>query len=404
MKDLIFFFLLSLFSITLFSCSDNSTNGGDPPANQQKPAYEVKSVDFGALESGTSKDTLVSNFIKNNGRKTFTVDSLKIVANSAGEFKNLSTLAFPLTVKPNEGVSINLNYSPKTTDSSQAQVVVYFSDTTITSKLKGKVITIPKPPTNLMAATADENTINLKWDPSPDESEQAFSGYEIFATGENISLVVSKGTKTAHIKGLTTSKIYTFNVRSISIINNEKVYSNPVSIEWATATRIKDQVKIYEFASTNGSGLDIFDESTGGPVLLKISEKSRCDIILDTRDNFIRLGSASKIDFGTGTTKSVVEFCNSYYEADSLKETFDYEDMSHYGNYNEMILDISLIANMTSKCIVFNLRILEPCSTQPNYAKLLIRRGPNGFLQGYGSNRYIVCEISYQKKKGLPYA
>ncbi|MFN3270901.1 MAG: hypothetical protein ACK42G_09955, partial [Candidatus Kapaibacteriota bacterium] len=54
--------------------------------------------------------------------------------------------------------------------------------------------------------------------------------------------------------------------------------------------------------------------------------------------------------------------------------------------------------------IVIIVRTKAPGATDWNYAKVLIKPGPNGLLQGTPDNRYIECEISYQKKTGVPYA
>jgi len=278
-------------------------------------------------------------------------------------------------------------------------------------KSNGIKFTIPSvdPAKQLMATSIDDKTVKIKWTPSDEESSSNFIGYWLFVYPTNSQpgdyLEIQKGSTNYTIGGLTEGTVYNFDLYAVKNYSGKTLLSQKVTIQWSPATRFitninDDAIKLYESASTFGSGLKLYDETGGAPKGLKVSSGNEWDLGLYTEGSVIEFGSAKNIlqkySSYTGTTKKV-EIASQYIEANSLDEVFDSQALSAK-SFSERTFDLAQI--QTNKNIVFIVRTNPPSY---NYAKVMVLN-KGGFLQGNPNNRYIEVIVSYQKVPGVPYA
>lgn len=79
----------------------------------------VINLDFGTVTIGTSKDTVMSSFIKNISKANLTVNSITITGRDAADFAIVG-VSFPFTLEPQESRSINLQFFPGSTGAKTA--------------------------------------------------------------------------------------------------------------------------------------------------------------------------------------------------------------------------------------------------------------------------------------------
>lgn len=84
--------------------------------SEEKPILEllVSNVDFGNVNVGKTRDTLLSNVIKNNSRMPLTISEIKITGRDAGDF-NFFGIKLPFTIPAEEQRSLNLEFVPAST-------------------------------------------------------------------------------------------------------------------------------------------------------------------------------------------------------------------------------------------------------------------------------------------------
>ncbi len=264
----------------------------------------------------------------------------------------------------------------------------------------------PKPEsiTNLQATTFAKDTIALKFTQSVSESNTLFTDYTLTITpGTYAPMTVPKGTNYIKIGGLQSNIEYTFSI--IANYSNDSS-SAPATIKWATAYRfdknINDDtevIKIYESASDFGSGLMLYtmQGSTAGSVAKKIANSIDWDLALHTQTaGEIRFGSAKGIGYNFTTQPNVTEVSEPIV-ANSLNEVFDSQALNAK-IYKQQYVNLS---NYTNNLVFYARKVV---GSDYYYAKVLVKKGTNGFLQGSGNNRYIELQVSYQTAKNLPYA
>lgn len=266
---------------------------------------------------------------------------------------------------------------------------------------------VPQPPTNLRATTLDSSTIKIAWNHSPSKDTSIFMGYVLEITpGTFQPINISKDQNTYTIRNLNEGTIYTFKL--YAKFTNGKESATPATVQWSPATRfttnVNDQpIRIYEYASSFGSGLNIFDETGGKPKTLTVANKNKWNVGIDTRNNRLIFASADKITFGTGTPEAPAEIGDKYWETNSLNDIYDSQALNVGVNFQSRELDLNQLDLDPEKGVAFILRIKR--GTNYYYAKILIKRAASGeLLQGVPDNRYIECEISYQKVANVPYA
>lgn len=271
----------------------------------------------------------------------------------------------------------------------------------------------PKPQaiSNLMATSVNNTTIKLKFDLSPSETNTLFKDYELVVTpGTFAPLSIPKGNNLVSISGLTEGTIYKFEI--VARYTNDSI-STVTSIEWSPATRFNlnnnDQtIKVYETASDLGSGLRMFALAPdNAPRTYTVANGAEWDLALDSRNSKIIFGSATKVSYNYATNPKPTQLLDVYFEADSLNGLFDSQAMNagtRDSKYAEKTFDLTSVTS--AKHLVFYVRKYEPGQTRYNYAKVLLKKNPNGagYLQGSAPNRYLEFQISYQKTADVPYA
>ncbi|NLO20039.1 MAG: fibronectin type III domain-containing protein [Ignavibacteria bacterium] len=266
-----------------------------------------------------------------------------------------------------------------------------------------------KAPTDLMATSLSDSEIAIKFEHSVSKNEDYFLDYYVtLAPGIFEPVILDKKTNMHIFKDLQKETEYTITVVARNIDKNE---SEKIEIRWATATRFEtnvndEPIRLYEYASKLGSGLQIFDEDGLKPKTLTVASKDKWNVALDTRDaKQLLFGSASKIEFGAGTALNPAELGTKLWFANSLNEVYDSEALNEGVVFGENIFNLldPDFTDAMNRSIVLILRVKN--GNDYNYAKILIKRDSQGnFLQGQKDNRYVECVISYQSGKNLPYA
>lgn len=269
----------------------------------------------------------------------------------------------------------------------------------------------PQPISNLMATSVDDETVRLKFDLSPSETNTLFKDYELVVTpGASAPMTFPKNTNLVVVSGLSEGTVYKFEI--VARYTNDSI-STVTSIEWSPATRFNlnnnDQtIKVYETASDLGSGLRMFAlDPDNAPRTYTVANGAEWDLAIDSRNSKILFGSATKVDYNYATDPKPTQLLDVYFEADSLNALFDSQAMNagtRDSKYAERTFDLTALTS--TKNLVFYVRKYEPGQTRYNYAKVLLKKNPNGagYLQGSAPNRYLEFQISYQKTADVPYA
>jgi hypothetical protein len=266
-------------------------------------------------------------------------------------------------------------------------------------------------PDSMKATSIDSATVRLRWKLSPDESKTYFKDYVLYISpGAFSPKIISKGTNTIDIKGLTDGTIYTFELRARNTEDKESIGS--AKIQWSPAfrftTNINDEpIRVYETASSFGSGLQLYDPTNGKPKTLKVASGEFWNLGLYTKSGEVSLYSANYIannnlyNFPKAPTWTT-EISEDVFLTNTLDNVFDSQALSARKFSTNYYIDLTEPSFQNG--IVIIVRTKAPNATDWNYAKVLIKPGANGLLQGTPDNRYIECVISYQKKAGVPYA
>lgn len=262
-------------------------------------------------------------------------------------------------------------------------------------------------PTNLRAAAKSETSILLRWDNAVSQDSTWYKGFEITATPSNGGAAITKTiAKTVaqpyEFTGLTNGVKYAFVIKGVNTAN--VVSSSSAQLMWAPSMVWTDPYKMYIFTSSNGSGLSLYDATNKKPMNLKAAEKTKWHLGFDDRDSKLVFGSASLISIGSGTPADICEIGSVYFEGSSLDQVFsneslvDMKDGTTTITYSPNSFDLKTL-NATNN-LIFLVRIKTAGTTNWNYAKVMIEKGANGFLQ----TDHIVVYVSYQTAVDVPYA
>ncbi|MFP4368291.1 MAG: fibronectin type III domain-containing protein [Candidatus Kapaibacterium sp.] len=274
-------------------------------------------------------------------------------------------------------------------------------------------VEVPEAPTNLRATSMNSETVRIIWSSSPDEGKTFFDTYKINVTAEGGTpagnFEYTESGQPYDISDLTEGIVYTFRVWAV---NTEGEGSDTIEVEWSPATlfttAITDEpIRMYEYTSDFGSGLEIYNNTEGGPQVLRAVSKADWDVGIDTRDDQLLFGPASEITFGTGTPESTVEMSDIFYDnIEDLDQVFDSQALSE-GIFGSFTVDLNDPGLDLQKNVVFVLRIQEAGSSSWNYAKVMFIRDTDDddYLHGSGTdNDYALVHISYQSVADVPYA
>ncbi|ROL56002.1 fibronectin type III domain-containing protein [Bacteroidetes/Chlorobi group bacterium Naka2016] len=265
-------------------------------------------------------------------------------------------------------------------------------------------------PDSMKATSLNETTVRLRWKLSPDESKTYFKDYVLYISpGAFAPRIIPKGTNTIDVTGLSDGTVYTFELRARNVDDKESVGS--AKIQWSPAYRftknINDEaIRVYETASQFGSGLQLYDPNSGKPRTLKVASGEFWNLGVYTKGeaslytaNYI--ASNNLYNFPTSPSY-ITEISEDIFLTNTLDNVFDSQALNARNFSTNYYIDLADPDYKNG--IVIIVRTKAPGATDWNYAKVLIKPGPNGLLQGTPDNRYIECEISYQKKTGVPYA
>lgn len=264
----------------------------------------------------------------------------------------------------------------------------------------------PTPISGLAANSINDSTVALKWTASTSETHELFDGYYLNMTDDQGTVYVEQKVdpltegQALNVSGLPGQAEVTFSV-TVRFTNDS--VSAPVTIKWATADRFTEDfyfetLKVYETASSFGSGFDMYNADEEGPITLKVGSGADWDLGLKTTDGMV-FGSAEAVGYTTVDPDATTEICKEVVYAESLDAVFDTEALS-MKNFEVGVVNLDEM----SGSFVMVVRRQNPATDGYNYAKVLVKYANGGYLQGEADNRYIELELSYQLEEDLPYA
>lgn len=268
---------------------------------------------------------------------------------------------------------------------------------------------IPEAAAEIMATSIDKETVHIKYTASPTETYgDVFDGY-ILRVMRDVSIVdsvvVDGSTNPIEVTGLEEATRYTFELYTRY---DNGMESEAKSIQWAPAFRFNDvdaqEIRVYETASTLGSGLEIFNDDDGFPRVRRVVEGGNWNLGLYTRDGALDFGSASQIDYEFTGTPIPTYISNQAAGIKTLDEWFLSAALdSPEHNYSEMLINLKDYEG-TDNGLGMIVRYMKEGSDKYNYAKVLLLTKDGNFLQNDGGDDYIVVQVSFQTGEGIPYA
>ncbi len=269
----------------------------------------------------------------------------------------------------------------------------------------------PEPVTNVQATSIDSETIKIKWDQSPSETNALFDKYMIEVNpGAFAPWYADAGTDMYTITGLTEGEVYTITVKALYTNDEESIGA---SVVWSPSTRFTlagtgSEIKMYEYTSSFGSGLDFYYidpdfPEYNGPMSWKTSDGEMWDLGLDSEGGELIIASPRLIDWTSlppVDDRKVVQIGHQVIDAESLDEVFDSEALNVAFSFEERRIDLT----QYNSSFVMICRVVEPGNTEFTYAKVFVEYKDGSFLQGSSPDRYVKCIVSYQMTPGVPYA
>lgn len=264
----------------------------------------------------------------------------------------------------------------------------------------------------LGATSLDSTSVRLFFaTPATPNVNTAFDHY-VYTVRNNAGALISEKSITStngtiDIASLMEGEIYTFDIKAM--YKNGDM-SKALSVKWSPASRFTLTsngvfIRLYESASSFGSGLDLFDKTTNSSEVLTVGNGGSWNLGLDTKDaNNVKFSSAKSIGYNFPIAPQSAQLSTSYYEATGLNDVSDSKALStnEFEDGSHLLTDLEASANGSN--IVFIARTIEPGEINYNYAKVLIKNVSGKFLQGTAPDRFIEVQVSYQKKANVPYA
>ncbi|MBI3259750.1 MAG: fibronectin type III domain-containing protein [Ignavibacteriae bacterium] len=257
------------------------------------------------------------------------------------------------------------------------------------------VVTVPNAPTGLMANSLGADMIGIKWTAPTGE----YTGYKIklSATGmtDTTYTITDKATTMFSVSGLTEGTRYTF---AVSSVNGTTSSANAATITWSPASRFTqikgNNIQVYEYSSLKGSGLRLFDPSTGAPaVYSKEAGGDKWDIAFNND------GTPDSIDAGSPRLLYTllnprITLVGKITPANSLDEVYETGDLTASAE------TYFSLPNVSTTGYVFVVKTAEG-----NYAKVFVKQLLGKILQGtILDDQYVTVEISYQSVANVPHA
>lgn len=253
---------------------------------------------------------------------------------------------------------------------------------------------VPNAPTGLMATSNSSTKITVKWT-AP--TAGTFTGYKLKVTGTGLDTTFTISDKTAigyFVDNLTNGTKYTF---ALSSVNGTASSATAASISWSPSTRFTEingnTIRLYETASTRGSGLRLYNETTKLPEVMNIAAGSSWDFAIDNKGiaDSVDTGSPGALSFVIAPRR-VTLMGKIYSNVSSLDDIYESADLtaSVEGAYT--------LPNAATGgyCMVLK-------TADGNFAKVLVKSVGGKILQGTAPDRYCEVEIAYQTAKNVPH-
>ena len=262
---------------------------------------------------------------------------------------------------------------------------------------------------SLYATSLSATSVGLKWR-NLDTGAVTYSiSYQLQSGGTPNTVTSSVPSVT--VSGLQTGQVYTF---SVSTVKGSST-SSAATINWASAPRGASTVKMYEFLSSNPSGLSLTE--SGAPVAVSMKSTSAGlaqitmfiygsgsvpdSVIVGPAYAFPEYGASA--NFNPSKVDSSTYISGSAYAVPSLSEWYlntSLDKMIQAGsNVNAYKFTPSVYGNSQGFVVRYG------AAGNYHYARIVIMKGSNGsIVQGSGSNRYIEAEVSLQSGSTVPYA
>lgn len=100
------------------------------------PILSSQDVDMGYVLLGASKDSLVQNFILNNGKFAVKIDTIFIRGIDSKKFKIISNTK-NIKIQPGQGYNVEFSFEPSNVGYFEAEIVIDFGDDTLNQTIKG---------------------------------------------------------------------------------------------------------------------------------------------------------------------------------------------------------------------------------------------------------------------------
>jgi hypothetical protein len=241
---------------------------------------------------------------------------------------------------------------------------------------------------------------------------------------DTVSGVTGDSTVITDLTQVPTGGAYKFTLYSVSGTTS----SSGVSIKWAPAARLTQDaavpgatLRMYEFASPNGSGL-VLDSALGGPKNVRVrlgAPGDPHDVALAIYNNAAANAARYTDSFDIGPAYALVGFANAdNFDTSSYISVRGYDVNSLDELYLPLSLDSYINASGTAagnisaftlpnvrpdgKGVAFLMRVGN--GNGRHYLRVLVKNVGGKLLQGSGNSRYVEVELSYQMAANVPYA
>jgi hypothetical protein len=257
-------------------------------------------------------------------------------------------------------------------------------------------------PLDLVAVSIDDSTVGLQWG-APDNYVSVYlvswRGEQQHDTGSFIASAT-----TVSVGRLHSGQPYIFEVAAL----RGGSLSPTAEVRWAPAMRFKSEsgrdstIRIYESASSYGSGLAIFS-AVGGPRRLSIyTQGAQLALTTDQAD-------PDHFEIGTVYARLGATVDSSVYISTRTYLTASLDDWHHNEDLDADILSdgnrrVFYLPGTISDELGRGFFVRITMQGRDYYGRVLINNVKGRLLQGTPPDRYIEVTVSYQATPDLPFA
>ncbi len=275
------------------------------------------------------------------------------------------------------------------------------------------------PVTNVRAYSASGAAVVLQWDPSADQSRSQYSFLRLVVRDENGNVIypgisVPKERTDTTIVGLNEGNIHTFEFTSIASSDQLFDNSDPVHIQWASATRFPvnpdSSIRIYEYQQTGAApcGLQFLNTDTPPylPGVFRIDtagrKQDKIDVFLREVPNsggLIVIESAHQNPLlAPGVTARRTRFSNLELLAPSLNVARQAPPILSTYTLDRLVM---------APTVVQSGKLFYALANDSNFVRIYVKRNDaTQSLVGLapGGVRFVDIQISYQAIRKVIYA